>query len=221
MLNTALLSLRIHEWFHCSAGRGIRSGANTLVQRDGALPYVPGRTLKGLLRDAVAQAEYFSTYSEVAPLVPAGATNVLFGVATEVVPRGPGDFAGQRLGTRGGLLGVGNAVLPLAWQRWGTTDQGTNMLHDLAQMLHRTAIGDDGVAERQSLRSLEVMPPMSLEAVLVFHGDTDPFTPQGGWWEIVREALPLLRALGAGRGRGLGRVTAKLHTKLPAREPVA
>jgi CRISPR/Cas system CSM-associated protein Csm3 (group 7 of RAMP superfamily) len=213
MPETAILRLDILDWWHCSAGHGVRSGANARVLRDGMLPYVPGRTVKGLLRDALRQAELFShthrSAGAAAP-VPEDTTNLLLGLPTNIVLSDAAALAGYRFATRRAWLRVGSATLPEAWRRWAATRQGEEALRDVTETLHRTAIDVAGQAERSSLRTIEVMPPMTLEAVLSYHNDSDPWAAQGGWRGVVRAALPLLRGLGAGRTRGLGRVAATL-----------
>ncbi len=213
MSDTAILRLDILDWWHCSAGRGLRSGINTLVIRDSGLPYVPGRTLKGLLRDVMRQAEAFSAChaADGTVLVPLGSTDILLGRAAGASAED--DASGvveQRFGSQPGLLRVDSAVLPDAWRRWARTTDGVRMLEDLGETLHRTAIDADGQVIPNSLRTLEVMPPMTLDATLVFQGAADPWADQGGWRQIVAAALPLLRSVGTGRTRGLGRLTATL-----------
>lgn len=214
MNDSAILRLEILEWWHCSAGRGVRSGANALAIRDDALPYVPGRTLKGLLRDAMMQVEQLAQYhvaDGAIAIVPPGATDTLMGRPTGIAALNRAALAEQRFATERGLLHVGSATLPEAWRRWAATPQGADALRDLAETLHRTEIDSEGQAVPHSLRSVEVMPPMTLDAVLSFHAVHDPWGPQDGWRGLLRAALPLLRGLGAGRTRGLGRVSAELR----------
>lgn len=216
---TATLTLTIHDWWHCSAGQSQRSGINVLVVRDDGLPLVPGSTCKGLLREALHQAEAFAQQHKQkgkVPKVPAGATEWLLGLRRKYRATTPEELGTRRFSSEPGHLAVDNAVLPPAWRTWSQTEEGKTALEDLSQVLTSTAIGDDGLVIPQTLRSIEVMPPMTLRAELTLIPRADETAPDWvfggtGWRSVVAAALPLLRAAGSQRNRGLGRLTARLE----------
>jgi hypothetical protein len=79
--------------------------------------------------------------------------------------------------------------------------------------LHSTAVDrDSGTALNRSLRGMEVIIPLTLEAII---SPLPGQQPGDAWPELVRRALPLLQGLGAHRNRGLGRVQVSLLT-MPA-----
>ena len=69
------------------------------------------------------------------------------------------------------------------------------------QDLYSTAIDSrTGVAKHHSLRGMQVTVPMTLQAQIALIKSTDI-----AWKEVIKTALPLIRAVGASRSRGLGR----------------
>lgn len=202
----AFLRFELHDYWHSSAGQAVRAGLNATVVRKDGLPYIPGRTVKGLLREALTQAEGFGA-------VPEGATEWLCGVSTKPVPQTVRDLAEDRFGTEAAALVVDDAALPSDWMLWARTDEGRAMLEDIGMVLHTTAIDREGQVIDKTLRSIEVMPPMRLHAPLALMpqvGCVPGWAKDVGWHKVIRTAVPLLRAVGSRRNRGLGRATVTL-----------
>lgn len=192
-MNGARLRLEIQTYWHPGTGRGsaFHLDAVTHAGADG-LPRLPGRTLKGLLRDALWRAECWSW-----PETPTGITTALFGTPTDA-----------ERASKPGLLRVSDAVLPdhLAGYLGGTED-GRKLTPGLYREHFSTAIDPaGGVAKGRSLRGMRVVVPLTLEARV---DEVVGVPPVPDWRAIIAAVLPLVSALGANRSRGFGR--ARLH----------
>lgn len=180
------LILALHDYWHCGSGRGEGSHADALVERDAhGLPYVPGRTLKGLLREA-------TELLEEAGAAPANAAVRYFGTA-------PASGL-SRHESEAGLLAFSSAALPEGLVSWLSGPVGAVHKGALFRIHYSTAIAASGVAKDKSLRGIEAAVPMDLECVVAGPDDD-------GWVELLDAAFPLVRAIGGHRRRGFGRCT--------------
>ena len=188
------LCFDLRSWWHAGSGRGTGSLVDAVVVKDvRGLPILPGRTVKGLVREAVFKMEDWGL------LKPLGVTEALFGSATHFGDIHPND-------TVAGLFGFGNATLPAAIQPWLGHEENKAVLQALFGELHSTRIGaQTGRAKNQSLRAMEVTVPLKLYAPVTLQGEN------GDHWNILESALPLVRGLGQSRHRGLGRVHVTLR----------
>lgn len=190
------LKIDIHEYWHAGSGRGEGAGADALVVRTaGGLPYLPGRTVKGLLRDATLMAE-------AAGRLPQGRTAELFGqrVGDSEASQGAGRFLGRPglLRVSDGRLGHGDQEQK-AWEGLGRSKP--HLLAGLTATLSSTKIDERGQAENKTLRTVEVAVPVTMCCEVTDGGEG------GAWPEDLSVALPLVRSLGSKRTRGLGRCT--------------
>lgn len=201
-MKTIHLSFAFDSYWQAASGRGNDELLDSTVARGaGGLPVLPGRTIKGLLREAYRRAvacgalqhdreiELFG--SEVA-----GADQASLNDADQAKALDEGRFR-----TKAGALAFGTATLPQAWIDWASTDPSARAVVDeLFTQVSSTAINErDGVALDHTLRVVEVAVPMTLTAAVDGPDDAD-------WVEQLRDVAPLLRALGARRNRGYGRV---------------
>lgn len=171
-------------------GSGFGEGAHfdaVPVKSPAGLPYIPGRSVKGLLREAVQLAEDFSHVAE-------GTTEKLFGSR---------DKEKSRYESVSGTLCFSNASLGEAMEKWA----GENPLvaAQLFMALAATKIDADGLAQDQSLRKIEVALPVTLTATV------EAATTSRDWVAALNVALPLLRQAGSHRHRGLGRVAVSIE----------
>lgn len=187
----------LSEW-HTSTGAGAGPGADLLVCRNAAgLPYLPARTLRGLLLDA-AELTLLARKNS-APLVRA-----LFGGS-------PNDPSGA---PAGGLLDVRNATLPPELAAWFQSDP--QHLARLFTLRKSTAIDPDtGAAQAHSLRSIETVVPMTLEGRVSLLAPL-PTTITEDWGKFLHLACQLVRSAGLKRHRGLGRCVVTLHPLPPS-----
>lgn len=193
------LEVCFHEYWHCGSGSGRGSTLDAVVERDHAgLPYVPGRTLKGLLRDAVATLEGLQQR-------PTGSAAALFGLGARA---GLEQRAGQtRHDSVAGMLFVSDARLPQELAGWLAQDAQKPQRRALFGELFSTAVDPvSHVALDKSLRSIEVVVPLTLHAELSAKGAISP-----DWQETLARALPLVTRIGANRSRGLGRCSLALE----------
>lgn len=173
-------------------GSGLDAGPNVDLQvlKDATqLPYIPGKTIKGLLRDAlqdINELPHSNFTSEV---------NQLFGL-----PTGSDSC-------RCGKLVFSNAVLPVV-------EREEIIAHHLIGFLYRTISSTSinrksGIAESGTLRTIEVCRPLVLEGQI--EGEVNDAAQ-----EILLMAFKWLRHLGLQRNRGLGRChfTKKNNTPL-------
>ena len=201
MNETAIVEIILHGYWHAGSGEGRSADADALVLKDqNGLPWLPGRTLKGLLRDAVRTCEE-------AGAVRAGATDVLFGRETR---------KGEPDGSVPGRLRVGNAVLSEAVCAAIARSEEKAGLYDT---FASTRIDAEGLAEDKTLRTIELAVPVTLWAEVALLA---PDVPESGaaedgsealaeeWFSVLEKACGVLRRLGSGRNRGLGRCTCRL-----------
>ena len=141
-MNTIKYEIEFFSHWHCGSGLAAGADVDALVIKDeDGLPYVPGRTVKGLLRDAAT--DLGSDLSVI---------NQIFGVS--------GDKENHEVGASF----VGNAVLPAA-ERAYIKEQ--NLQAYLFQSFSSTKIDEDGIAKDHSLRKIETVVPCKLEGEIL------------------------------------------------------
>ncbi|MBN1297678.1 hypothetical protein JXA80_12935 [bacterium] len=179
------LTIDILSYWHISSGHGRGGDVDALVLKDtDGLPYLPGRTLKGLIREAVQLC------------VDNGHLD-----ATTVATW----FGSQGDGNESGRLVFDNAGLPSAEKTVLKATSAAELIDGLYETVAATRIDSDtGTAAKTSLRSMEVTVPMTLESII--YGPSDP----DDWIDVLNMAVPLVRALGVNRHRGLGRCRMQL-----------
>jgi len=189
------LNFDIRTWWHAGAGRSSGNLLNALVVKDAAdLPILPGRTVKGLVRDAIWKAESWGHLAQ-------GTSERLCGRSTILDPSHPNEC-------QPGALAFDNATLPAELAAWLSHPDQEITRQGLSGELYATAIEEiSSRAASHSLRGVEVSVPLVLQAGL------DVIYPEraGDWINDLKTALPLLRGLGGSRHRGLGRVVVTLQ----------
>lgn len=198
------LTIELLDLWQAGSGRGAGQHIDSVPVLDSAdLPYLPGRTVKGLLRDAVRHLETIGALKELDARIRADAlvnvssiTNWLFGTRHESEEAAFETGPGSRFNTVAGKIWVSDARLSQSLQQAIEKQQGIRsaLFHDV----YSTAIDSDtGQATDQSLRSIRVAVPMTLSAPIeVGHIHA---------LDIIEAALPLIDAVGSQRTRGLGR----------------
>lgn len=209
----AQLSVDIRSYWHAGTGRGASSYMDALVHTDSAgLPVLPGRTLKGLLRDAVYRAEQWGWDG-----VPPQTTEALFGSVGFDADKQQRQI--PRAATQPGLLGVSDARLPaavIAWIRDGKPMEQSARRKTLFTEMYSTAVDHaTGTAREQSLRGTQVVIPLKLESEISIVPLSEYTQHQQmmreQWRQVLNKCLPLIRAVGAYRSRGLGRAVVRLE----------
>jgi CRISPR/Cas system CSM-associated protein Csm3 (group 7 of RAMP superfamily) len=194
-MNTKTLHIDISSYWHAGTGAGQGALLDSVVEKnDMGLPYLPGRTLKGILRDAVFRWEQLGGY-EQHNLDMGRVTNLLFGVW--------GDDGNT---TTQGMIRVGSANMDTHFMAAITQHQDARKLINYLYAEHFSTKIDDktGVAVDQSLRGSELTIPMSLYAdISVVEHDNNPITSMA--FDLLAQAFPMVQAVGKQKNRGLGR----------------
>ena len=162
--------------WHCGSGLAAGADVDALVVKDAeGLPYVPGKTIKGLLREAAEELNGTS------PLL-----NKIFGLSGEAKLS---DSETSRVGESF----FSNAILPE-----GSAIIVSNLTPHLYQTFASTSIDEkSGIAKDNTLRRIETVVPCSLEGEI-------RNIPEGGI-ALLEEAMQLIKRMGTGRNRGYGR----------------
>lgn len=199
-MNAYRLTIDLRGYWHPGGGRGGGAVLDAVTHRDSSgLPVLPGRHIKGLLREALECAEDLGWDGY------AGLAGVLFGDRTETVSGGiPAP----------GSLRVSDGTLPEATRNWlSDSKRQRRLVPHLYRSLFATAIDTEtGTAMDKTLRGIEVIVP------LLLHARIEPMpgrpAPTEDWFQRVRDCLPLIDAVGAHRRRGLGRAVLGLEEDL-------
>ncbi len=213
MPERAVLVVDVRSYWHAGTGRGSGSHLDAVVARDReGFPFLPGRTLKGLLREAVARAEAWGWLED------AGGASGQPDLTRRLFGPEPGDGGGTEEGVSGGwcgLLRVGDARLPRAARAAilaAEAEDGEGLREGLFRTHFATAIDPErGTPREGTLRGMEVAVPLRLEAPVSVHPSARHVELRERWHAILERALPLVRAVGADRSRGLGRAVLTLQ----------
>ncbi len=203
----AILHIQLHSFWHIGTGQGGGPGVDARIAlTPNGLPCLPGKALKGLLRDALSTGAGLDHLG-----ISAGDVEEWMGTD---IPRKSGSGAPEedaaayqeqaRFRTRQGQVRVSSARLDQdgAWEIWAATDEGRTAAPLLRAQFASTRIQGDGTAAEGSLRSVELAVPLLLHASLQ--------GPRAAV-DAIERVLPLIRALGAHRSRGLGRASFSLE----------
>jgi CRISPR/Cas system CSM-associated protein Csm3 (group 7 of RAMP superfamily) len=167
----------LSDW-HIGSGLDAGADADNIVLKDeNNLPYIPGKTLKGLLKDALNEmANVGKVKKEL--------IDKIFGGVTE------------NGSTIAGKAFFKDAVLP-------ENEQKEIIENNLSDLLYRniasTKINKKGVAEKNSLRTIQVTIPAVMYSNIILKEDIT------GAEELFEKAFKWLRYIGVNRNRGLGK----------------
>jgi len=174
-----ILKIELHDFWHVGNGEGMGSGLDSVVRRNRwSLPVLPGRELKGIIKDSARCLESWGH-------IPEGTVDRLFGG-----------------NDRDGEIRVSNAELDKNDSHILMHSKYAEVRSALFSDLFSTAIDQkSGNAKHKSLRGMEVVIPCVLEAEITCDVNSK------GSFELIERFLPLTRAVGSNRNRGLGRCT--------------
>lgn len=190
-MNSKRLTITFLSYWHAGSGEGRGAAADALCLKDAAgLPYLPGKTIKGLLREAVHTCED-------AGRLDTGTTDFLFGKAA-VAASAEKKIIGEA--SVPGILRVSNANLPEREHQWLASPSGEGQRHALFEYFSATSIDEHGLALDKTLRTIELCLPVTLLASITGPDDDR-------WVEPIKTACVLIRSAGSHRNRGLGRCT--------------
>lgn len=142
MEKTIDYTVRFYSQWHCGSGTSAGADVDELVIKDKhGMPFIPGKTLKGLVREA---AENYMSFC---------------GSSDETLIEKAFGKEGQTMG----CMHFGNAVLD---EKEYKAIVANNAQEQLYEKITTTAIGDDGIARDHSLRSMETVVPCTLYATV-------------------------------------------------------
>lgn len=173
--------IEFHSDWHCGSGLAAGADVDALVVKDEkGMPFVPGKTIKGLVREAVEEIRGFQDKEVDKKFVEA------FG------------FFDDKEKKEKGCMFFTNAELnkEKEYEAIVSNDAARFMYRDIAS----TAIDNDGIAKEHSLRKMEVVVPCTLQGEIL-NVPNDVLAD-----EIIR-SLGFIKRMGQNRNRGLGRCT--------------
>ena len=171
--------IEFHTDWHCGSGLAAGADVDALVVKDqNGMPFIPGKTIKGLLREAVEEIRFFKKNSENASLLEA------FG------------YFDDKEEKQKGTLFFTNAVLEEEEYNAIVAAKASRFLY---RKISSTAIDENGIAKDHSLRKTETVVPCTLFGTIYD-------VPDNLTQEIV-ETMGFIKRMGQNRNRGLGRCT--------------
>lgn len=178
----AKLTFTIMSYWHAGTGMGEGANLDAVVVKSAGLPYLPGKTVKGLFKDALLTASACNAVSNDGTLKRFG---------------GP---VNNRFDSEMASLKFTDATLGDAMEIWASQSTNKDKIRQFFRRVSSTAIDNAGQALTETLRTIEVAVPLTLTAYVESEGaPTD-------WIDDLTVSAPFIRYLGTHRHRGLGRV---------------
>lgn len=179
--------IELHTWWHCGSGQSAGADVDALVIKDkNGMPFIPGKTIKGLLRDAAEELIGWSAENkgkadveEESPFVK------LFGHFDndkDAMCIADAFFTDATL-----VEEEYDTIVAKKWQCY------------LFNSIASTAIDENGIAKNASLRKIQVCVPCKLVGQVL----NVPKEQE----QTLRDAMAYVKCLGSSRNRGLGRCT--------------
>lgn len=193
--------IEFHTDWHCGSGLAAGAGVDALPVKDkDGLPFVPGKTIKGLVREAVEEILFISGQMDDAKRELFKQT---FGNSKDrniikegQQPKDENEKADSYKETHKGETFFTNATLK------GDEVNAiveNNAVRFMYRTVANTAIDETGIAVENSLRKTEVAVPCKCYGEIL----DVPVTFE----KEICDALKYIKRLGYGRNRGLGRCT--------------
>lgn len=190
-------TLKFYSEWHCGSGLAAGADLDALVIKDkNKLPYVPGKTIKGLVREAVESILSFKNeLSEDSKALFIRTFGNADAEDWNMLKDAPEKDKGKKEDyIRKGETFFTNAELNDALKRIIIEEKLEPYLY---RAVSSTAITENGVAKEYSLRRMETVVPCELTGRIV--DVPDEFA------ESMKEGLKYIKRLGRNRNRGLGR----------------
>lgn len=178
-----LATIEMLSYWHAGTGLGLGVVADVAtLKNDGQLPYLPGKTIKGLFKEA------FNILEETGN-IPPNTTQKLFGAKTSSEDSNGTADAGCT------FFSNGNISPELTTELREHPQERECLYETIAQ----TRLNEQGVAIDKSLRTIEVCLPVTMFSLITSDNQEEHFE------EYFVKAARLIRCLGSHRNRGLGR----------------
>jgi len=179
-------TITFHSEWHCGSGLTSGSDLDALAVRDkDRLPFVPGKTLKGLLKEAAIEiCKLEGNTPETSDFI-----KKLFGYFDEEAEQT------SKIHTKGEAF-FGNAVINDDLRAAAKANNYTDYFY---RSVSSTAIRENGIAQEHSLRRMETVIPCELVAMISNVNDM--------YVNDLVKCMQYVKRLGQNRNRGLGRCT--------------
>lgn len=185
--------IQFYSNWHCGSGLSAGADVDLLVIKDkNGLPFVPGKTIKGLVREALTDIKEFSHDKRIINIDEL--LGKLNSKGQQKVETEPTTIEENQDDMQQGVLFFSNATL-----NKDTANEiiKSNTAEYLYTAISSTAIEEDGVAKDHSLRRMEVTVPCELEGCIYDVPESSK--------KDIEDALKYIKRLGQNRNRGLGR----------------
>lgn len=176
---TIKYKIEFHTDWHCGSGLAAGADVDALVVKDkNGMPYVPGKTIKGLVREAIEEIRRLQSNIDVSDI------DAAFGFFKD----------NENMGK--GCLFFTNAELSEAEYNAIVSNKAA---HFLFRSISNTAIGDNGIAKDNSLRKTQFVVPCTLYGEILSVPDALA--------SELETSFGFIKRLGQMRNRGYGRCT--------------
>jgi CRISPR/Cas system CSM-associated protein Csm3 (group 7 of RAMP superfamily) len=182
------------EW-QCGSGLAAGADVDVLAIRDkDGLPYVPGKTVKGLVREAIETLYDFQKKDKSALIE-------IFGNSKDKNNKKIEDSDDNHTSL---LMEKGKSFFTNAVMDKTLADKikDNHAVEYLYRSVASTSILNNGIAQKHSLRKVETVVPVTLHGEILEVPDS--------LVEDINDALRYIKRLGSGRNRGLGRCDIKV-----------
>ncbi len=187
-MTTINYSIQFYSEWHTGSGLTSGSDLSALVIKDkNGLPYIPGRTLKGLLREA---AEDLNTFEQCDQKF----IEDVFGLPPKETEKGE-QSESKEPSIKGNCF-FSNATLSDDIELIAKENQLSKFFY---RSVASTSIEESGVARKGSLRTMETTIPCTLYAEITEFPDDQKSKEQ------IEYCFQWIKRLGQNRHRGLGR----------------
>ncbi len=178
-------SIQFHSLWHSGSGESRGADLDSTVLRDnGGFPFIPGKTIKGIIKDAMLDSKGIDQPDE--DIIQ------LFGKEAGRDNENPHGFTGKCHFTDAHMsVGLKSKI--------GENELMENLFEKVASI----SINNDGTARDHSLRTMEVAVPMTL------YGEILDVPDNAGM--LFNDAVKMVKRLGVGRNRGYGCCTLKIE----------
>lgn len=206
MKNSKIVEIQMLSYWYVGTGKGTGVGVDSVAfQTQSGLPFWPGKSLKGVFRDAYKQAVGLGHFQQDKIL----SLKALFGLDVE------GTIADETSNSldirsddgRGALrftdarLAIGEAYLKI--ERWAQSS-GAEFTPYFYDDIPNIAIDENGMVKDKCLRLTQVVKPLTLYAEIEYVGSNEDAERV---FNRLQDIFPLIRLMGANRTRGYGQLS--------------
>lgn len=182
------MTIQFYSYWAVGTGKGGSSKDSMVMRDENGLPFIPGKTLKGLFRHAFCECSSSNSNN----------------VETETTLFGHQKHSGEQEGeNKVGILKFSSAYLPSHLQ--AALNERPELKAGIYETKMSTRLDDKKQAVDHSLRKNEVCIPLELEGSISSDRDLSPEE-----LKKLKNAAAMLRYIGEKRHRGLGRCNVTL-----------